>query len=86
MEAACDDALLRGRDEAYRRSYGAAILSAVTTQRQSAAALTSHFAADGKSLKKRVLALLDMGPKHKGRAALAVVVCAAVLALSLIHI
>lgn len=84
LEAACDDALLRGRDEAYRRSYGAAILSAVTTQRQSAAALTSHFAADGKSLKKRVLALLDMGPKHKGRAALAVVVCAAVLASALV--
>lgn len=78
LEIACDAAVLAGKDENYRRAYGQALLDTVTAGRKPAAALTSAFSGSKKSLKQRFAALLDMAPRHPGRAALAVL-CAVTL-------
>ncbi len=78
LEIACDAAVLAGKDESYRRAYGQALLDTVTAGRKPAAALTSAFSGSRKSLKQRFASLLDMAPRHPGRAALAVL-CAVTL-------
>ena len=77
MEIACDAAVLAGRDGEWRRRYGAALLSFVPAGRP--APLTSQFAGGARGLKERFRALMDASAKRPGRAALLLVLCAALL-------
>lgn len=77
MEIACDTAVLAGRDGEWRRRYGAALLSFVPVGRP--APLTSQFAGGARGLKERFRALMDASAKRPGRAALLLVLCAALL-------
>lgn len=77
MEIACDAAVLAGRDGEWRRRYGAALLSFVPMGRP--APLTSQFAGGARGLKERFRALMDASAKRPGRAALLLVLCAALL-------
>ena len=77
MEIACDAAVLAGRDGEWRRRYGAALLSFVPVGRP--APLTSQFAGGARGLKERFRALMDASAKRPGRAALLLVLCAALL-------
>lgn len=83
VELACDEALLQGKDEAYRRAYGSALV-ARAAGRSRGAALTSAFSGSKGSLKARVVALLDMAPKRSGRMALAAVCILALLSGTLV--
>lgn len=77
MEIACDAAVLAGRDGEWRRRYGAALLSFVPVGRP--VPLTSQFAGGARGLKERFRALMDASAKRPGRAALLLVLCAALL-------
>ena len=54
LELACDEAVLAGRDEAYRRAYGGAVLDSLRARRR-ACLLGTGFAGGKKTLKERIL-------------------------------
>ena len=82
LEICCDAAALAGKDEGWRRGYGKALLSFVSAK--PAAPLTSQFAGGGRGLKGRFRALASAAPARRGRIALALVLCAALLGGSLV--
>ena len=82
VEICCDAAALAGRDEGWRQGYGAALLSFVSAR--PAAPLTSQFAGGVRGLKERFRALVTAAPARRGRIALALVLCAALLGGSLV--
>ena len=82
VEICCDAAALAGRDEGWRQGYGAALLSFVCAR--PAAPLTSQFAGGVRGLKERFRALVSAAPARRGRIALALVLCAALLGGSLV--
>ncbi|WP_087237489.1 M56 family metallopeptidase [Flavonifractor sp. An10] len=82
VEICCDAAALAGRDEGWRQGYGAALLSFVSAR--PAAPLTSQFAGGVRGLKERFRALVTAAPARRGRLALALVLCAALLGGSLV--
>ena len=84
VEIACDADVLRGRDQAERRAYGQALLDTVRPGRGRGSALTSAFSGSKKSLKQRFRSLMDMAPRHPGRAALALVCALALLGGTLV--
>ena len=80
IEAACDDAVVRGHDGAYRRAYGETILRSAISQSQRRKALVSCFGDDKKTLMRRFEGLFDKSVKKRG---VALVVMVAVLVASL---
>lgn len=84
LEIACDAAVLEGRDRAYRQAYGQTLLETVAARRAAGAVLTSAFSGNKKSLKQRFASLMDMAPRHPGRAALALVCAIALLGGSIV--
>lgn len=80
IEAACDDAVVRGHDGAYRRAYGETILRSAIAQAQKRKALVSCFGDDKKTLMRRFEGLFDKSVKKRG---VALVVMIAVLVASL---
>ncbi len=80
MELACDEAVLRGRDTAYRQAYGAAVLDTLKAQRRRSA-LCTGFAGGKRTLKERFLHMVDTRQKRGGKA-LCALALALVLALS----
>lgn len=82
VEICCDAAALAGRDEGWRQGYGAALLSFVCAR--PAAPLTSQFAGGVRGLKERFRALASAAPARRGRIALALVLCAALMGGSLV--
>lgn len=82
VEICCDAAALAGRDEGWRQGYGAALLSFVSAR--PAAPLTSQFSGGVRGLKERFRALVSAAPARRGRIALALVLCAALLGGSLV--
>lgn len=80
IEAACDDAVVRGHDGAYRRAYGETILRSAIAQAQKRKALVSCFGDDKKTLMRRFEGLFDMSVKKRG---VALVVMIALLVGSL---
>ena len=82
LEICCDAAALAGKDNAWRKGYGAALLSFVSAR--PAAPLTSQFAGGVRGLKERFTALVSAAPVRRGRLALALVLCAALLGGSLV--
>ena len=82
VEICCDAAALARRDEGWRQGYGAALLSFVSAR--PAAPLTSQFAGGVRGLKERFRALVSAAPARRGRIALALVLCAALMGGSLV--
>ena len=80
IEAACDDAVVRGHDGAYRRAYGETILRSAIAQVQKRKALVSCFGDDKKTLMRRFEGLFDKSVKKRG---VALVVMIALLVGSL---
>lgn len=80
IEAACDDAVVRGQDGAYRRAYGETILRSAIAQAQRRKALVSCFGDDKKTLMRRFEGLFDKSVKKRG---VALVVMIALLVGSL---
>lgn len=80
IEAACDDAVVRGHDGAYRRAYGETILRSAIAQAQKRKALVSCFGDDKKTLMRRFEGLFDKSVKKRG---VALVVMIALLVVSL---
>ena len=80
IEAACDDAVVRGHDGAYRRAYGETILRSAIAQAQKRKALVSCFGDDKKTLMRRFEGLFDRSVKKRG---VALVVMIALLVGSL---
>lgn len=80
IEVACDDAVVRGHDGAYRRAYGETILRSAIAQSQKRKALVSCFGDDKKTLMRRFEGLFDKSVKKRG---VALVVMIAVLVGSL---
>lgn len=80
IEAACDDAVIRGHDGAYRRAYGETILRSAIAQAQKRKALVSCFGDDKKTLMHRFEGLFDKSVKKRG---VALVVMIALLVGSL---
>ena len=64
IEAACDDAVVRGHDGAYRRAYGETILRSAIAQAQKRKALVSCFGDDKKTLMRRFEGLFDKSVKN----------------------
>lgn len=80
IEAACDDAVVREHDGAYRRAYGETILRSAIAQAQKRKALVSCFGDDKKTLIRRFEGLFDKSVKKRG---VALVVMIALLVGSL---
>lgn len=80
IEAACDDAVVRGHDGAYRRAYGETILRSAIAQAKKRRALVSCFGDDKKTLMRRFEGLFDKSVKKRG---VALVVMIALLVGSL---
>lgn len=80
IESACDDAVVRGHDGAYRRAYGETILRSAIAQAQKRKALVSCFGDDKKTLMRRFEGLFDKSVKKRG---VALVVMIALLVGSL---
>lgn len=80
IESACDDAVVRGHDGAYRRAYGETILRSAIAQAQRRKALVSCFGDDKKTLMRRFEGLFDKSVKKRG---VALVVMIALLVGSL---
>lgn len=80
IEAACDDAVVRGHDGAYRRAYGETILRSAIAQAQKRKALVSCFGDDKKTLMRRFEGLFNKSVKKRG---VALVVMIALLVGSL---
>ena len=80
IEAACDDAVVRGHDGAYSRAYGETILRSAIAQVQKRKALVSCFGDDKKTLMRRFEGLFDKSVKKRG---VALVVMIALLVGSL---
>ena len=66
IELACDDAVVRGHDGAYRRAYGETILRSAIAQSQKRKALVSCFGDDKKTLMRRFEGLFDKSVKKRG--------------------
>ncbi len=80
IELACDDAVVRGHDGAYRRAYGETILRSAIAQSQKRKALVSCFGDDKKTLMRRFEGLFDKSVKKRG---VALIVMIALLVCSL---
>ena len=80
IEAAGDDAVVRGHDGSYRRAYGETILRSAIAQSQKRKALVSCFGDDKKTLMRRFEGLFDKSVKKRG---VALVVMIALLVGSL---
>lgn len=78
LERSCDEAAVAGRDAAFRRAYGAALLDAVEEGIEARAPLTTHFRGGKAAMKERLLSIASGGTRKKGVA----LVCAAALVIS----
>ncbi|MEG0176480.1 M56 family metallopeptidase [Anaerorhabdus sp.] len=68
IELSCDEIVLRNKDLVYRKDYGATILQVLRSQiKNSNTVLSTRFNQDKKTLKERLLNLVDMKKKSKGR-------------------
>lgn len=73
IELACDDAVVRGQNAAYRRAYGETILRSAIAQSRRRQALVSCFGDDKKTLMRRFEGLFDKSVKKRGAALIVLV-------------
>ena len=74
LELSCDEAVLSGQDEDFRKSYGRTILSAVEGGVRRDAPLTSYFHGGKAALLERLKAIVSGGGKRRGIALICVLV------------
>ena len=77
LEIACDEAVVAGRDGAFRQDYGRAVLDAVECAGDERAPLTTYFKGGRGAMLERLKAILSTLPKRRGLALLAAVVLVA---------
>ena len=68
-EAACDEAVLRGRNTQERQYYAETILAVIRRQLGPRTALSTSFYGGKKAMKNRILAILSLAPQAPGRTA-----------------
>lgn len=73
IELACDDAVVRGQNAAYRRAYGETILRSAVAQSRRRQSLVSCFGDDKKTLMRRFEGLFDKSVKKRGAALIVLV-------------
>lgn len=73
IELACDDAVVRGQNAAYRRAYGETILRSAVAQSRRRQTLVSCFGDDKKTLMRRFEGLFDKSVKKRGAALIVLV-------------
>lgn len=73
IELACDDAVVRGQNAAYRRAYGETILRSAIAQSRRRQSLVSCFGDEKKTLMRRFEGLFDKSVKKRGAALIVLV-------------
>ena len=71
LELSCDEAVVAGRDEAYREEYGRCLLAVVRAGMNRRTLFTTNFYSGKKTLKNRLATIFDTTKKHRGTLALA---------------
>lgn len=84
LELSCDEAVVAGRDEAYREEYGRCLLAVVRAGMSRRTLFTTNFYSGKKTLKNRLATIFDTTKKHRGTLALAALPLAAAVAGSLV--
>lgn len=84
IETACDEAVVRGRDRAYRAAYGSALLTAVARRQGPALLAASRFSGEKRSLKRRLAAIFDARVRAGGKVALCAVLAVCLVAGGLV--
>ena len=84
LELSCDEAVVAGRDEAYREEYGRCLLAVVRAGMNRRPLFTTNFYSGKKTLKNRLATIFDTTKKHRGTLALAALLLAAAVAGSLV--
>lgn len=84
LELSCDEAVVAGRDEAYREEYGRCLLAVVRAGMSRRTLFTTNFYSGKKTLKNRLAIIFDTTKKHRGTLALAALLLAAAVAGSLV--
>lgn len=85
LELACDEAVLAGRDMAYRRAYGAAVLDVLASaRRRRMSMLSTGFAAGHTETKLRFAEMLRIRQKRRGAPLLCLLLAAVALASALV--
>lgn len=84
LELSCDEAVVAGRDEAYREEYGRCLLAVVRAGMSHRTLFTTNFYSGKKTLKNRLATIFDTTKKHRGTLALAALLLAAAVAGSLV--
>lgn len=84
LELSCDEAVVAGRDEAYREEYGRCLLAVVRAGMSRRTLFTTNFYSGKKTLKNRLATIFDTTKKHRGTLALAALLLAAAVAGSLV--
>lgn len=84
LELSCDEAVVAGRDEAYREEYGRCLLAVVRAGMSRRTLFTTNFYSGKKTLKNRLATIFDTTKKHRGTLALAALLLAAAAAGSLV--
>ena len=79
MELTCDDAVLRGAEQAERRSYSETLLA--TLHRQRSGALTTHFYGGKELMKERFWNIMTGRSRRRGTAALCIALLLTAVAL-----
>ncbi len=79
MELSCDEAVLHGMSDNVRRSYGNIMLDIVKNCSHKRSVLTTHYSPQKNAVKERLMNILDMTKKSRGR-----IIIASVLALCII--
>lgn len=84
LELSCDEAVVAGRDEAYREEYGRCLLAVVRAGMSRRTLFTTNFYSGKKTLRNRLATILDTTKKRRGTLALAALLLAAAVAGSLV--
>ena len=80
LELSCDEAVVAGRDEAYREEYGRCLLAVVRAGMSRRTLFTTNFYSGKKTLKNRLATILDTTKKRRGTLALAAAVAGSLVA------
>ncbi len=84
LENACDEDVVKNRDEVFRHSYCESILRAIRSQKSREPLFTAGFSSRPGDIRARFLRILDMTKKRAGKTALAVLLCLSLLCTAFI--
>lgn len=84
LELSCDEAMVSGRDGAFREEYGRCLLTVVRAGMNRRTLFTTNFYSGKKTLKSRLATIFDTTKKRRGTLSLAALLLAAAVAGSLV--